>query len=308
MSDASQFLNHLSEKRYSPKTITEYSYILNRLQSFLNENGIPNLKDASLQMIQTYFTHSTDTVSKYHYINFLRIAGFYRYLLQQGDIFLSPFHNFSPPRFRKHSHPVLDTAEIERTLSAIRTDHPLCIRGKAVMELAFSSALRPKEIRTLEITDIDFSKGMLFLRQSKGHKDRVVPVGTTALKWISIYLNKVRPRYIGKNTHSSVFISHKSGKPLTTYGLRWAIQQTLRYSGLTPIRPYTLRTTAATSLLDSGMSIYHISALLGHADLRTTQIYLRVSTVRLKHQLEDKHPRHKIEKIIHTRKEQSDEV
>ena len=308
MSEVSQFLNHLAEQRYSPKTIAEYSYILNRLQAFLNENGIPDLKEASQRIIQKYFSHSTDTVSKYHYINFLRIAGFYRYLLKQGDIFLSPLHNYSPPAFRKRSHPVLDTTETQRMLEAIRTDHPLCIRGKAIMELAFSSALRPKELRTLEITDIDFSKGMLFLRQAKGYKDRVVPVGTTALKWIRVYLDKVRPRYIGKNTHSCVFISHKSGKSLSTYGLRWAIQQSLRYSGLTPIRPYSLRSTAATSLLESGMSVSHISALLGHADLRSTQIYLRVNALRLKHQLDHKHPRHKIEKIIQTRKEQTDEV
>ena len=149
------------------------------------------------------------------------------------------------------------------------------------MELAYSSALRPRELYNLKITDIDFKRGLLFIEQSKNNKDRIVPVGKTALFWIEKYITEVRPRYIHNKTHNYVFISHKTGEKLTVYGIRWAIQETLRLSGFKPIKTYSLRSTAATALLLNGMSIVYISKLLGHSDIRTTQIYLHIKTIQL---------------------------
>jgi len=165
------------------------------------------------------------------------------------------------------------------------------VKGKAIIELAYSSALRPRELYNLKITDIDFKKGLIFIEQSKNQKDRIVPVGKTALYWIEKYLREVRPRYIKSKKHGYVFISHKTGKQLTRYGIRSAIRETLRKSGFKPIKPYSLRSTAATTLLVNGMSIAYISALLGHTDIKTTQTYLRVKTKELQHELAHKHPR-----------------
>ena len=112
-----------------------------------------------------------------------------------------------------------------------------------------SSALRPRELYNLKITDIDFKKGLLFIEQSKGEKDRIVPVGKHALHCTGKYLTEVRPKYIKENRHEFVFISHKTGEKLTVWGIRWAIRRTLEQSGFRPIKPYALRHTAATALL-----------------------------------------------------------
>ena len=189
-----------------------------------------------------------------------------------------------------------DYLDSRNILARIKTDHPLCIKGKAIIELAYSSALRPREIYNLKITDIDFKKGLLFIEQSKNQKDRIVPVGKSALFWIKKYIKEVRAKYIKDKKHNYVFISHKTGEKLTVFGIRWAIQETLRLSILKPIKPYSLRSTAATALLLNGMSIAYISKFLGHTDIRTTQIYLKVKTVELKNELAQKHPRFTFEK------------
>jgi len=149
------------------------------------------------------------------------------------------------------------------------------LKGRAIIELAYSSALRPRELYNLKITDIDFKKGLIFIEQSKNMKDRIVPVGKTALYWVEKYLRVVRPQYIKGKKHGYVFISHKTGEQLTRFGIRSVIRETLRKSGFPPIKPYSIRSTAATALLLNGMNIAYISALLGHVDIKTTQTYLR---------------------------------
>jgi len=204
--------------------------------------------------------------------------------------------DYENPKYPKQSFPTLSEVEIEKILQGIKTDYPLCVKGKAILELAYSSALRPRELYNLKITDIDFKKGLLFIEQSKNKKDRIVPVGKTALFWIEKYITEVRPRYIHNKTHTNVFINHKTGEKLTVYGIRWAIQETLRLSGFKPIKPYSLRSTAATALLLNGMNVAYISKLLGHTDIRTTQIYLHIKTTQLQKELLIKHPRLKLKK------------
>jgi len=203
----------------------------------------------------------------------------------------------------KKSYPALSQEEIESILQEIRIDHPLCLKGKAILELAYSSALRPRELYNLKIVDIDFKNGLIFIEQSKNQKDRIVPVGSIALYWVEKYLREVRPGYIKSKKHGYVFISHKTGEQLTRYGIRSAIRETLRKSGFQPIKPYSLRSTAATALLLNGMNIAYISALLGHTDIKTTQTYLRVKTKELQHELAHKHPLLFIEEQFQNMKE-----
>ena len=97
-------------------------------------------------------------------------------------------------------------------------------------------------------------------------------------------------------SEDSVFISHKTGRKLSVWGIRWAVQQTLRLSGFAPFKPYAVRASAATALLVNGMSVAHIRTLLGHTELRTTQIYLNIQTNNLKRLLETRHPRNHLRK------------
>ncbi len=299
------FLRYLKEVRYSYKTIKDYSYLLQKLENYFQIREIAEIQNVSQEIIYGFLEviKTKKSCDREYCMKLIRLRKYFDYLEGSGLIFISPLKDCSIPKYQKTSFPVLEEKEIEKILEKIKTDHPLCIKGKAIIELAYSSALRPREIYNLKITDIDFRKELLFIEQSKGQKDRVVPVGKEALCWVEKYITEVRPRYIKNKTHNFVFISHKTGEKQTVWGIRWAIQETLRLSGLKLIKPYSIRSTAATALLLNGMSIAYISKLLGHSDIRTTQIYLKVKTLELKNELDQKHPRFTFGKQLQNTKE-----
>lgn len=228
---------------------------------------------------------------------------YFVYLEKNNHIFVSPLIDYEFPKYTKNHYPTLNEQEIKSIFEKISADHPLCLKGRAIIELAYSSALRPRELYNLKLTDIDFKKGLLFIEQSKNRKDRIVPVGNVALNWVEKYIREVRPKYLKNKTHGYLFISHKTGEPLTRWGIRYAVRESLRINGLKPVKPYSLRSTAATALLLNGMNIAYISTLLGQSDILTTQTYLRVKVRKLQQELTFKHPRVIMEKQYHSKKE-----
>jgi len=288
-----EFLDSLAVCRYSPKTIREYGYLLRHFQQFCQSVDVQDSTAIIEDHIHGYLRTLGDRQigGKSYYVRVKRLARYFRYLEEQEHLFLSPFRDVRVHNHRKATLATLSTGEMERMLSGINHQTPLCLKGKAILELAYSSALRPRELYSLKIPDIDFKKGLLFIEQSKNRKDRIVPVGKEALFWVSRYIAEVRPRYLKNPSNPFVFISHKSGKPLTVWGIRWVVRQTLQRSGFTPIKPSCLRSSAASALLESGMGVVHISKLLGHVEIRTTQLYLNVQTRKLKTVLRKKHPR-----------------
>ncbi len=288
-----EFLESLRDQRYSKKTISAYRSLINHLKEYLEKHGVSEIKSASDRQIQKYAgrLEERNPAGKYAYVQILRLKRYFSFLEKRGFLFLSPLREYPSPKFLPRSYTRIGTKEIKAVLAAIRPQSPFLIRAKAILELAYSSALRPREIYSLKITDIDFARGVLFIRISKGRKDRLVPVGKEALCWIGEYIEKVRPRYIKNNKHGCVFISHKTGKPLTVWGLRSAIRTALKRSGFEPFPTYSLRAASATALLAGGMNAAYIGKLLGHTELRTTQIYLRINQTELREEIARKHPR-----------------
>jgi site-specific recombinase XerD len=287
------FLNHLKEKGYRKKTIMGYAYLLHNFEKYFDNHGIIDVENITENEVHEYLSvlRNRRISEKEYALTISRLRKYFQYLEDNNHIFLSPVKDYTTIKYQSKRYPTLNQEEIENILQNIKIDHPLCLKGKAIIELAYSSALRPREIYNLKTTDIDYKKGLLFIEQSKNQKDRIVPVGEKALFWIGKYIREVHSIYLHSKSHNYIFINHKTGEKLTVWGIRWAIQETLRLSGLKPIKPYSLRSTAATALLLNGMGIAYISKLLGHADIRTTQLYLHVKTLELKRELAQKHPR-----------------
>jgi len=294
------FLKHLKMNQYSYSTLKAYRKDLGNFEAHLACWGIKDAMNISKATVLDYLkalkgkAHPT----KAYCNQITRIIKYFRYLEEEGIIFLSPLRDYSMPKYHTKNYPVIGKVEMEKILMDTKTIDPLCIKGKAIIELAYSSALRPREVYELKIPNIDFKQGILFIEQSKNKKDRVVPVGMKALSWIKKYLKEVRPRYIKDKDHSYLFINHKTGERLTFWGVRWAIQESLRRSGNKPIKPYSLRVTAATDLLLNGMNIVYISKLLGHSSIKTTRGYLHVDLKQLKQEIKTKHPRVRMEKHL----------
>ncbi len=295
-----EFINHLKMNHYSYSTLKVYRKDLSHFEAHLACCGIKDVMNISKATVLNYLKtlNGEEHPTKAYCNQITRIIKYFRYLEEEGIIFLSSLRDYSIPKHQTKSYPVIGKIEMEKILMNTNTIDHLCIKGKAIIELAYSSALRPREVYELKIPNIDFKQGLLFIEQSKNKKDRIVPVGRNALSWIKKYLYEVRPRYIKDKSHSYLFISHKTGERLTVWGVRWAIQETLRRSGNKPIKPYSLRVTSATHLLFNGMNIVYISKLLGHSNIKTTRGYLHVDLKHLKQEMKTKHPRMRMEKHL----------
>jgi len=206
-----------------------------------------------------------------------RLRNYFRFLERERIIFAAPYAETRLPRSVARRPYVLTSDEMREMLDSLATDTPQAIRGKAILELAYSSALRPREIRALKTPDVDFRKGLLFIEQSKNRKDRIVPVGSVALTWAKRYLDTVRPHVVHGQTHPVLFVGHVTGHPLSRQGLIWAMREAYRHSGLDSVPLRAMRACAATNLLDAGMGLVHISRLLGLVNVKTTQHYLGIA-------------------------------
>ena len=295
-----EFLKHLKINHYSYSTLKAYRKVLGNFEAHFSYLGIEEIVNISKHTVMDYLKtlNGKEHPTKAYCNKITRIIKYFRHLEEEGIIFLSPLRDFCIPKYHTKSYPVIGKAQMEKILKNSKIDDPLCIKGKAIIELAYSSALRPREIYELKIPNIDFKEGLLFIEQSKNRKDRVVPVGSKALAWANKYLREVRPRYIKEKSHSYAFINHKTGEKLSVWGVRWAIQETLRRSNLESIKTYSLRVTAATHLLVNGMNVMHISKLLGHSRVKTTQHYLNIDLKNLEKEIRRKHPRIRMEKYL----------
>ncbi len=274
-------------------TRRHHRHAVKRLAEFLATRDIVEAKAVCTHHIEAFTRHLIEngykgkTLAGY----LIRIRVYFEFLETGKTIFLSPAAELKVPRYQPGHYAAFDNETLLSLLERLDTTSEMGLRARAILELAYSAALRPREVRALKLTDIDEARGQLFLEQSKNRKDRIVPVGPTALDWVARYNREIRSLRVMEPDHGYLFISRKDGRPLTSSGLVWAIAEPCRRAGIETLPIYTMRASAATNLLESGMGVVHISRLLGHAQIKTTQIYLRTRERALKEIVALKHPR-----------------
>lgn len=164
---------------------------------------------------------------------------------------------------------VLSQQEVKHLLKSGRI-----LKHRVLLSLIYSSGLRSKEVRHLKINDIDFSRMVIHIRQTKYNKDRYVPLSALMAKGLKKYIKAYHPKVY-------VFNGHPIGSPLSARGVQWAMRETLKLSNISKeATVHTLRHSYATHLLEMGMNIDSVSKLLGHAHLHTTLIYLHVARLK----------------------------
>jgi site-specific recombinase XerD len=169
-------------------------------------------------------------------------------------------------------------AEVERTLEALEGDGPVALRNRALVELVYSAGLRSAEAVGLDLGDVDFEQELVHVRQAKGGKERVVPLGEEAALWLARYLRDARP-VLASGANDAFFLSAR-GRRLDTSTLRRIVPH-----------PHRLRHAFATHLLDGGADLRTIQELLGHSSLSTTQVYSHVDPRHLRRVYDKAHPR-----------------
>lgn len=273
-----EYQHYLATTGRVTSTRQVHRYTVNHFTAHLQHCGVTDVRQVTPHHVVAYcrWMQERGFVPGSVSGEFGRLRIYFEYLRREKIIFTTPLPDTKLPRPVPRPPQVLTAEQMREILDSLATATSEAIRGKAILELAYSSALRPREVRALKICDVDFRKGLLFIEQSKNRKDRIVPAGTVALSWVKQYLSTVRPRVVHGQTHPLLFVGHVTGNPLSREGLIWAVRETYRNSGLESIPLRALRACAATNLLDAGMGLAHISRFLGHVDVKTTQSYLGI--------------------------------
>ena len=213
--------------------------------------------------------------------------GLFRFAVREGLLRDDPMENLRAPRAFKALPRALSMAQVEALLAAPDPGTPLGVRDRAILEVLYAAGLRVSELIALRAEDVDFELGVLTCL-GKGGKERLVPLGQQARAWIRRYLEEVR----GAGRRSPVlFLSHRGGK-LSRMGLWGIVRRHALAAGLErQLTPHVLRHSFATHLLERGADLRAVQAMLGHADISTTQIYTHVSRARLRKVYDQYHPR-----------------
>jgi integrase/recombinase XerD len=218
------------------------------------------------------------------------LRSFYRHLRREERIEHDPTAKLRAPRKAPKLPKVLARGEVDRLLSQPRGDTPAALRDRALLELMYACGLRATEAIELEVGDVDVESGLLRAR-GKGSKERLVPIGRSAVTALRAWLARGRPRLVGDRIEARLFVNRRGGG-LTRQGLYKIVQRHARTAGLDKkMSPHTLRHTFATHLLAGGCDLRALQEMLGHADIATTQIYTHLSAERLKDVYFDAHPR-----------------
>ncbi|MBP3608362.1 MAG: tyrosine recombinase XerD [Treponema sp.] len=194
------------------------------------------------------------------------------------------------PKVSRDLPAVLTVEEVDRFLNVIDLSKPLGIRDRALFELIYSCGLRISEVVTLKISNVHLKERILIVT-GKGNKERMVPFGESARKWLDTYLEEVRPFFVGNNIVEEVFLNYK-GKGISRKGIWKNFKNYESLSGINA-KVHTLRHSFATHLLAGGMDLRSVQELLGHSDLATTTIYTHIENKQLREVHKKYFPGHK---------------
>jgi integrase/recombinase XerD len=223
------------------------------------------------------------------------LRSFYRHLRREQILDHDPTADLRGPRLGARLPKVLSRDEVRALLRQPRGTSPAALRDRALLETMYACGLRASEAIALERSQVDLDAGIVRTR-GKGSKERIVPIGSVALRALREYLDKGRPRLVGLREEPRVFVNVR-GEALSRQGLYKIIQRYARAAGLErKMSPHTLRHTFATHLLAGGCDLRSLQEMLGHADIGTTQIYTHLSPDRLREVYFEAHPRAQIKR------------
>jgi integrase/recombinase XerD len=219
------------------------------------------------------------------------IRGFYRFLARHNHLRANPADDLDAPRAWKVLPKFLDIDDVDRLLEAPDVGTAIGLRDRALIELLYATGLRVSELVNLRAQDLRLDQGYL-TTLGKGRKQRIVPLGESAAKWVRQYLRTGRPALLGKRAAQKLFVNARGGTGLTRVGFWKILKGYARKAGLASrVSPHVLRHSFATHLLERGADLRAIQLMLGHADLSTTQIYTHILDARMRAIYDKYHPR-----------------
>ena len=289
-----RYLEALRVKNYSGRTVENRDVYLRFFIEWCEARGIVRPRDVTKPMLERYQRHlfhlrqaSGKNAGKplsfrAQHSRLVPVRMYFKWLTRQNVLLWNPASELELPRLeRRLPRYVLTESEAEAVMQQPDTAEPLGVRDRAILEVLYSTGIRRMEVLGLSVFDLDAERGTLLVRQGKGKKDRMVPIGKRAIAWLERYLDSVRPGLVVPPDPGNLFLTSLgdefSPHRLTQLVRDYVVAAETGKKGAC----HLFRHTMATVMLEGGADIRYIQEMLGHAELTTTQIYTQVSIRRL---------------------------
>lgn len=288
-----RFSDYLSlEQGSSPRTREAYARDVGRLAEFAVAKGLRVPADLTVRLLREYIYQLKDLglapASIRRSVSGVRT--YFRFLLADGILVRDPSERLETPKRWRTLPDVLTVAEIERLLAAPTMDDSLYFRDRAMLELAYGAGLRVSEWISVDVKDLLIDQGVVRVF-GKGSKERLVPLGRSAIAALAIYRRELRPRLERGAGKGALFLNAR-GEPLSRMGAWKILRKYVTRAGIEKhVTPHTLRHSFATHLLEGGADLRAVQEMLGHTDISTTQIYTHVDREYLRSVHRQYHPR-----------------
>ena len=286
-----RFTRWQAERDYSAHTIEGRERTLRVFAAWAAERGLVRVQEITRPILERWQRHlflhrksdGEPLTVRSQLAHIHPLKAFFRWLARQNHILYNPASDLELPRIgRRLPRNVMTIAEAEKVLSVPNLSLAMGIRDRAMLEVLYSTGIRRAELVHLNLYDIERERGVMMVREGKGKKDRVVPVGARALQWIDKYLADVRPDLACGADDGTLFLS-TYGQALGVERVAEIVREAVTDSGIGKKGScHMFRHTMATLMLENGADVRFIQAMLGHADLKTTELYTQVSIKALK--------------------------
>lgn len=295
-----KYKEHLTILNYAAGTIKGHIFYLNRFFKYLRENNIVEITGVTKDTVRDYQIHIFEEINPRGRPNSVStqnnklqaVKGFFSFLCENDYLAGDPAKDITyakePQRLPRS---ILTRPEMTKMLHTPDTKTVLGYRDRTILEVLYSTGIRREEITNLLLQDVDYTEGYVRINCGKGRKDRVVPIGKIACRYLENYIKAVRPSLIRDPYNNHLFLSLRGNR--LSKNMVWEIVK--RYAKDSKLKknisPHTFRHTCATLMLRNKANVRHIQELLGHASLDSTQVYASVSITDLKEVHSRCHPR-----------------
>ena len=279
------------ERGLAANSVASYQNDLKKFSAFLAEQNV-ELTAVDKKVVLDFL--EAQTKAKLANASILRLVTslrkFFQYLVEEGKVEVDPMLLIDTPKKKASLPEVLSPKEVEALLKTPKTGEALGLRDRAILEVMYATGLRVSELVNLKLADLHLELGII-QTIGKGQKERLVPIGDVASKWVKLYLKQSRPKLVKQKRNPYLFVNFH-GNQLTRQGIWKNLKALVKQAGIEKnVTPHTLRHSFATHILENGADLRIVQELLGHADISTTQLYTHLSKKRLSAVYKQNHPR-----------------
>lgn len=290
-----EYENYLKlERSLSPNSVDAYVRDVSKLKQFLEISG-SDLTPLQITMVELQnFIEYINELGMSAFSQARIISGlksFYKFLLYEGELEADPTELLEAPKLGRKLPDTLSVEEIDQIFSAIDHSTPEGMRNRAMLETLYSSGLRVSELIGLKMSNVHFDVGFLRIL-GKGSKERLVPIGREALKFIKLYREDIRVHLDIKPGNEGFMFLNRNGRQLSRQMVFIVIKNLVEKAGIKKtISPHTFRHSFATHLIEGGADLRAVQEMLGHESITTTEIYTHLDRDYLRQVIQDFHPR-----------------